>query len=69
MNADGSDPRNLTNNSTNDYWAELSPDGSQIIFVSGQYPTQELYVMEADGSNITQLTYNFETAAGARWRP
>ncbi len=60
MNADGSNPVNLTSSSAtyvND-WPAFSRDGSQIIFnrrlVAGS--GYDLYTMTADGSNLRQLT-------------
>jgi dipeptidyl aminopeptidase/acylaminoacyl peptidase len=37
---------------------DWSPDGNQIAFVSDRDGDLEIYVMETDGSNITQLTIN-----------
>ena len=33
------------------------PDGKEIAFVSGRDGDREIYVMDADGRNITQLTF------------
>ena len=33
-----------------------SPKGKKIGFVAGKYPVSEIYVMNADGSNVVQLT-------------
>lgn len=66
---DGVDPRQLTYG-VNDGWPAWSPDGTRIAFASTRYePTVELcepgveflcptdiYVMDADGSNVTRLT-------------
>ena len=60
MNADGSEPANLTNNSADDYSPAWSPDGKYIAFVSkrdgNRDGNREIYVMKADGSEPTNLT-------------
>jgi Tol biopolymer transport system component len=56
MNADGSDPRNLTDSATFDTSPAWSPDGSHIAFQSDRDGNWEIYVMEADGSNPRNLT-------------
>ena len=64
MDADGSNQRRLTDLFTEDYRGKRvtsksppawSPDGSKIAFASYPYPG-ELYVMSADGSNLTGVT-------------
>src|SRR5262249_40037420 len=55
-NADGSNQRNLTQNAAADRQPAWSPDGSRIAFVSDRDGRQDLYVMNADGSNPTRLT-------------
>ena len=68
---DGTDVVRLTDG-VNDSWASWSPDGTKILFSSTRYdPTIEgclpgfpheyrcptdIYVMDADGSNVTRLT-------------
>ena len=58
INADGSNPTNLTNNSANDGNPIWSPDGSKIVFLSD--PTGNIddivYVMNADGTGVKYLT-------------
>ncbi len=52
MNANGSNPARLTTNSVNDETPAWSPDGAKIAFArSGQ-----LFVMNADGTNVIQVT-------------
>lgn len=55
-NADGTDPKNLTNHPSNDVCGAWSPDGKQITFFSDRGGTDDLYVMNADGSQVRQLT-------------
>ncbi|MBA3075070.1 MAG: substrate-binding domain-containing protein [Anaerolineae bacterium] len=60
-NLDGSGTVNLTNNPGVDYGPAYSPDGDQIAFVSnrenGDEPCKFIYVMNADGSGVRQLTH------------
>jgi tRNA A-37 threonylcarbamoyl transferase component Bud32 len=51
MNADGSNPRRLTNNSVQDDEADLSPDGQWIAFDRGDSGTESIWLMRSDGSD------------------
>lgn len=59
MNADGSDPRQLTTVGIN-LWPQWSPDGTKISFASWRrtdgVPDNGLFMMNADGSGETRLT-------------
>ena len=58
MNADGSDPVQLT--TENDFSPDWSPDGSRITFESRRDREDEsdIYVMGANGANQTRLTFD-----------
>ena len=59
MNADGSNPIQLTDNPglmDDNMDPRWSADGTQILFWSSRDGNKELYVMNADGSNQTRLT-------------
>ena len=61
MNPDGTGRTQLTTNAVTDGFPVWSPDGTRIIFASGNIADEnsvELFVMNADGSNRTQLTNN-----------
>jgi len=65
MAPDGKDLVNLSNNPGDDTNPVWSPDGSQIAFVSNRENDQNggqfIYVMNADGSNVRQLTVENES--------
>ena len=58
MNADGSSPTRLTRNNAADYSPAWSPDGERLAFVSDRDGQNEIYVMNADGSHQTQMTFD-----------
>jgi Tol biopolymer transport system component len=65
MNANGTGLMQLTDNSVFDGTGTFSPDGQQILFHrtvgamgSGN---QQLFIMNADGTNQTQLTFGTAT--------
>ncbi len=69
MNRDGSDQTRLTDNPTEDSYPGWSPDGKFILFESDRDVDFELYVMNPDGSNIVQLTYNEAGEFSSAWSP
>ena len=46
-----------------------SPDGRQIAFESDADGDREIYVMNADGSNVRQITHNTLWDEGPAWSP
>jgi TolB protein len=46
----------LTSNNASDAYPLWSPDGRKIAFSSNREGKSEIYVMDADGSNVTRLT-------------
>lgn len=55
VGVDGSNFVRLTNNSIWDLYPAWSPDGTRIAFLSLRERDLDIYVMDADGSNVTKL--------------
>ena len=79
IGANGSAPTNITQHDARDYSPAWSPDGRQIAFVSDRNGDRELYkgvyntdifLMNADGTGVEQLTFEPGNGAGApAWSP
>jgi len=67
MRADGKNPHAITHR--DDIDPTWSPDGSMIAFASSRSGKRQLYVMNADGSNITQLTDLNDMGGRSTWSP
>ena len=59
----------LTNNNAMDGKPVWSPDGSRIAFWSNRDGGKEIYVMNADGSNVKRLTNNLADDVNPGWSP
>jgi TolB protein len=66
-NIDGSNVIQLTNDDTTKMNAKISPDGSQITYISNRDGNQEVYMMNIDGSNQKRLTFNRIEEWGPAW--
>ncbi len=78
MAADGQNQRRLTNNPARDHSPLWSPDGKRIAFVSERdghvhpirgFPTDEIYVMDANGGNQQNLTNDPHDDSSPSWSP
>ena len=60
----------LTNNSWEEGWPAISPDGKKIAYTSKQDGNHEIYVWNVDGSGVPlRLTDNPAADGGVSWSP
>ena len=70
MNADGSGQQNLTRNPSADGGPVWSPDGRNIGFVSNRGGNRDIYLVNANGSGLRNLTRDLPRRAyGLAWSP
>jgi TolB protein len=72
MDADGSNLRNLTSSSTNEYFLAWSPNGAQIMFdFLREDHYSDLFLIAADGSNLRKITDDnvHSQFVSASWSP
>lgn len=68
-NADGSNPKRLTNTNAYEAEATISPDGKTIVFTSTRDGDLDIYTMTIDGRNIKRLTTELGYNGGAFFSP
>src|SRR5690606_29306467 len=54
MRADGSEIIQLTDTPANEGWPVWTPDGNHIVYSSDETGNDEIYIMNADGTNPQQ---------------
>jgi Tol biopolymer transport system component len=66
----GSEPRQLTDLGARAWNPDWSPDGRTIVFTHApKDEDRDIYGMDADGSNLTQLTHSDSEDDYPRWSP
>ncbi len=68
MRTDGSEVRDLTDDTFRHFWPRWSPDGKRIAFSSRRSGNYELWIINRDGSGLQQLTSGHQSP-GAHYSP
>lgn len=68
MRTDGSELRDLTDDTFRHFWPRWSPDGNRIAFSSRRSGNYELWIINRDGSGLQQLTRD-NASPGAHYSP
>jgi len=66
-NADGSNPKQLTNTPGYDAETTITLDGKKLVFTSMRDGDLDIYTMDADGKNVRRLTYELGYDGGPFW--
>jgi Tol biopolymer transport system component len=69
MNADGSNPLNLTKNPGQDSAPAWSADGQHLAFQSNRDGNNEIYISSSDGKHQVRLTHNSLSDTAPTWSP
>jgi hypothetical protein len=69
INADGSDPRRLTQDQADNRHPSWSPDGLRIAFGATHAGMTQLHVMASDGSAVAVLTQAIGFTGSPAWSP
>jgi len=69
INADGSDYKQLTDQSTNTYYPAISPDSESVVFAINKYDYFDLYMITLSDSKLVQLTDNIGNSFSPDFSP
>lgn len=69
MDANGDNARVLAEDPSLDDEADLSPDGSKVVFFSNREGNAYLYTINIDGSGLTKITGGGGGDVSPRWSP
>ncbi|RJP31975.1 MAG: hypothetical protein C4527_06885 [Candidatus Omnitrophota bacterium] len=62
-------PQRLTDHNAVDRYPAISPDGTKIAFMSERAGRQDIWLMDIDGSNLTNLTAATGNSSLPAWSP
>lgn len=65
----GPEETNLTNHPADDRYATYSPDSKHILFESNRNGNWDLFIMNADGGQLEQITFGSDDERRPSWHP
>lgn len=65
--ADGSNPKNLTNHWSFEGWPAWSPDGRTIAFAGNRNAAYQIFLMDPDGGNVRLLANTEGRGTAPKW--
>ena len=65
----GPAPLQLSASSRQDYAPHISPDGARVVFLSDRSGSDEIWLCDAGGANLVQLTTSGGSFGTPRWSP
>lgn len=57
----------LTDNLEDDFFPRWSPDGTKIAFETNREAVRDIYIMDADGGNVTRITNSLDDDSAPAW--
>jgi Tol biopolymer transport system component len=69
MDAQGTNPVNMTSHTATEYSPSWSPDGRKLTFASSRSNSHDIFAMDSNGSNLTNLTNIQGSDLEPSWSP
>ncbi|HYG50476.1 MAG TPA: hypothetical protein VD905_06215, partial [Flavobacteriales bacterium] len=68
-NIDGTGLKRITDSPASEMEFSLSPDGTHVLYTSGDMSAADIYIMKTDGTGIKRITDNHSRETFLSWSP